>query len=463
MTFILPKHYQPGFREPHKKPDTHGKIDKTIYPLYYWDLNHPSFIRDIARGPGISNAMVDGVAPTFIEDRVGQGLSFNGSSQRLKTGTITHNIGSGPFSIIAHIRTGSSFNSYAGLLVQGNFDPGFIYARLNGAAWGSYIASDQTANTTLAVNTEYVLGISYINNYLYFYLNGVPDGSRNKIVNSGTSGFLRMGSSSETAGNHFSGRIYSVAFDNRAYSSAEHQYIAENRGTWAVEPSNPYSYPFAEISGGGPSQVSSDLTLHWSIVNAIQKSTDLQWGVLNTIGNNADLRWGVLQAIGKSSDLQWSTLISAAKDVDARWNILNTVLKDSDLRYRILNAAGNEVDLQWSVDSSIQKVSKSMNLQWSILAAVAKSLDSQWSTLNIVGSDLDARWAIVKAVSKDTDLQWAILNSITASASVDIRWSVIETTSKTITLQWRIESDSEFPDVLGVITLNTATPKITLH
>ena len=251
------------------------------------------------------------------------------------------------------------------------------------------------------------------------------------------------------------------------------------------------SHVYSVVGGGGSSvfsdsefqwsllnAIQSDIDLKWSLLNAVQSDSALQWSLLNAVQSDSTLQWSVLQAITNDSDLrwdiqsslsavsgditaQWNIINSVSADSDVRWSILNTVLNDSDLRWSLINLISNDADLRWSIDSALSSVANDLNIQWSIIAAVQSSLEAQWNIFNTVTNDSDLKWSILNTISRDLTAQWGVLEAIQSGA--ELQWDIISTTSSDITLRWRIESDSQFPDLEGKITLTSNTPKVTFN
>ena len=238
--------------------------------------------------------------------------------------------------------------------------------------------------------------------------------------------------------------------------------------------------------------VQSSSTIQWGILNAVQSDSSLQWSILSAVSNDAELRWGVIQSVLNDSTLQWNIqaalsavsndlaaqwdilqgvfaysearwtiLNSVLSDSDLRWNILNSVLQDASLRWGLLNAVAQDATLQWDISSALSSVTSDVDLRWSIYAAVQQSMQAQWDILNGVASDSDVRWNILNSVASQIESRWDILQALSSDSTV--QWSILGHVENDINLQWRIESDSSFPDITGVITVNTKTKQITLQ
>jgi hypothetical protein len=177
------------------------------------------------------------------------------------------------------------------------------------------------------------------------------------------------------------------------------------------------------------------------------------------ITNDADFRWNVLQAVQQDADLRWSVLANIIKDSDLRWSILKLINKDVDLRWSVLQMIYRDLELRWDSDGSNSTVFSDATLQWSIIATIAQSLTLDWNVLQTITHDADIRWAILSAVAKDFEARWDVRQALQADATIE--WNIIGTAAKTITLRWNIQSETSFEDISGVITVNSATGKIT--
>ncbi len=177
------------------------------------------------------------------------------------------------------------------------------------------------------------------------------------------------------------------------------------------------------------------------------------------ITNDADFRWNVLQAVQQGADLRWSVLANIIKDSDLRWSILKLINKDVDLRWSVLQMIYRDLELRWDSDGSNSTVFSDATLQWSIIATIAQSLTLDWNVLQTITHDADIRWAILSAVAKDFEARWDVRQALQADANIE--WNIIGTAAKTITLRWNIQSETSFEDISGVITVNSATGKIT--
>ena len=291
----------------------------------------------------------------------------------------------------------------------------------------------------------------------------------------------------------------SVVWD-RGLSDSEIRSISKNPYQILKPANDNYGY-YIPSGGGGPTPVTADLTaqwnllqavqsdanLQWSLLNAVQQSADLQWSILNSVQQDADLQWSIIQAVQQDADLQWNILaaLSAVQsdltaqwnilqgvfaDSESRWSILNSVFSDSEARWSILSSVLSDADLRWNVLSALSSVSNDLELRWDMSGKVFSSLTAQWNIFNAVTSDADLRWSILNAISQDLSTRWDVVEAVQAGA--DLRWDIIAATDSTLTLRWNIASETQFPDLEGVITLesktpvftvSSLTPKITVH
>lgn len=214
--------------------------------------------------------------------------------------------------------------------------------------------------------------------------------------------------------------------------------------------------------GGGVTPISSDSTIQWNMLQAIQQDATLQNNILNALQGDSSMQWSVLNAAMSDGTLSWLINEAVLSDADARWDVLNSAFADSDQRWSLLNAAFNDADVRWDLLSALASVVSDADLRWSAFAAVQKSITAQWDTLNAVIGDSDLKWDLLTAAAAQIESRWDILNALTASSDATIQWSIIGQVENTTTLRWRIDSDSSFPDITGTITVNSTTKQITL-
>ncbi len=132
------------------------------------------------------------------------------------------------------------------------------------------------------------------------------------------------------------------------------------------------------------------------------------------------------------STLEWSILQLISSDIDARWSVLQNVNADADLRWSVLQNIHRDLELRWNSDGTVTTINADLSLQWSIISAIQHSLQLDW----------DIRQAV--------------------AAGATLQWSVIGLVERSLMLRWSIQSDLQFPDISGTITIDSATPRITI-
>lgn len=491
MPFLeLPKLYHPDFADPRKKPRGAVELNQLLSRALVFDVEMTEGggrLRDLVSGKWLDqNGHSWGVnSRGNLEATFAGGGDYSASFVGLEAlnGT-SHTI---------HVRARINAFDTNGMVICGWNDNGSHFWQVDDTLTSVFIGGTSTPDQAHEGATNNYQDWFFISdgtaNTRSFFENGVRLNHATGSVNLPTgSKTFHLGRWIGSPNFSLDGGIEFCRIWNRALTDAER--LSLTREPYSLfKPSAPQYVFFG--SGGGVTPIgksfdarwsilnyaSKSTNFQWSIRNAVQKSSDLQWGILSTAGKSIDLRHSILEAVGKSSDLRWDILsalatvgksidarwdilTTAGKDLDARWSILNAIFKNVDLRYDVLAAVAKYIDLHWDVLSSITTVGTSLDLQWTILATVARSLDSQWDILGSVGKDLDIRWEVITAVSKDADFQWALLQS--AGKQIDVRWDQIATVGNEIQLRWRIESDSSFPDITGIVTINSVTKQITL-
>lgn len=219
---------------------------------------------------------------------------------------------------------------------------------------------------------------------------------------------------------------------------------------------NPWQLGKAPGSG---TTVTSDLSLQWSVVEAVQYDLALQWSVLSGVGQSVDLlwsirqginrdvvlSWSILEQVGRSLELQWSARSSVAQDVALQWSLKSQVASDLLLRWSIdgvLSSVFRDVDLQWSV---LQPIAKDLGLQWSVRQAIHHDLALRWSLLAQVSQDVVLRWSSLQGVQDDLELRWTLLQGV--AQPLVLSWGVIQGIGLNLVLRWNIDSENAFPDL----------------
>lgn len=168
--------------------------------------------------------------------------------------------------------------------------------------------------------------------------------------------------------------------------------------------------------GGGDSTVTSDSALQWNLLQSVKNDRSLQWNIFNAIQSDSALQWDIINHISNDSALQWQIIQAIQSDSSLHWDILSSVLNDAELHWNLLSTTLKDSTLQWNIDLALTSVASSAEFRWDILESLSSNSTIQWNVIGQVGND--------------------------------------------VALQWNIISDSAFPDVSGVISINTTTRKI---
>lgn len=220
--------------------------------------------------------------------------------------------------------------------------------------------------------------------------------------------------------------------------------------------------------------LSKDLTLEWSILKAISTDKTLQWSILKTLSKDQTLEWNILKSINKDQTIEWSILKALSLDKTFQWSILQSASKDSTIEWNILKALAKDSTLEWSVLKALAidkafdwallgGVSKDLTAEWSIIKAISRDLELRWDadgTVTTINKDFTVQWSILKSLSKDYSLRWNINSGI--AKDVTIEWSVVGVVNKQLTLRWSILSESQFPTIDGLLTIESKTGRITV-
>lgn len=262
MPFLqLPKELLTDFANPATKPIFKQKlINGRLRPKYFWSFDNNYNVRELADGPGDGNATVQNGSPSSVILPQGRAVrSLDTNDDRMVSGTISHGIGTGNYTVLAHFIKRSSAGSFDGLVSNGNFNPAWMYTTTTGP-WGMYDGGTKNANTTLIDGNEYVLcnrrsGTTAVD----FFLNGLADGSTTSTINA-TDDFIRFFSASAAADRDTSVDLFWVAIYDKALSDSEIKYIYDNRGTWAYEPACPIIYKAPD--GAPPVGLGMPIAMH---------------------------------------------------------------------------------------------------------------------------------------------------------------------------------------------------------
>jgi hypothetical protein len=155
----------------------------------------------------------------------GGGLIFNGSNQYISSFNNTNlNFTSSDKFTISCFFKATSTSSYLGLVVSGNTSGEWNYGLwvTNGKLQAGTHNNNRVGNSTIVTGQIYQATLTYSNNTMKVYLNGLNDGTFTSIsLFSGLNQQLTIGRKGARAENYFPGTVYNVQIYNRELSETE--------------------------------------------------------------------------------------------------------------------------------------------------------------------------------------------------------------------------------------------------
>lgn len=215
-------------------------------------------------------------------------------------------------------------------------------------------------------------------------------------------------------------------------------------------------------------QLTTDNDTRWNILNAVETDLQTAWHLLNQVTRDEFTSWDILQQLTRDVNISWDVLASlyhvttdvtllfniinaVQRDQQAAWNILNQVTHDQVIAWNLLNAmtrdvqtdwhilevVERDVDLHWNVASNLTAITTDLNLHWNMLQAIVRSFDTEWNLLEAVTQDNDVRWQVANAVVAELDTRWDIHNQVVTD--FNLRWNSLEAMQNSLTLHWSVD------------------------
>jgi hypothetical protein len=174
---------------------------------------------------GNNGTLVNGV--TYDNTNSG-GLTLNGSNQYINISSLNNtNLNfttSDKFTISCYFKATSTPSSFLGLVVSGNTSGEWNYGIwvTNGKIQVGTHNDGRYGNSTIVAGQIYQVTLTYSNNTMIIYLNGVNDGTFTSVsLFNGLNQQLVIGRKGANAGWYFPGTIYNVQIYNRSLSATE--------------------------------------------------------------------------------------------------------------------------------------------------------------------------------------------------------------------------------------------------
>jgi len=174
---------------------------------------------------GNNGTLVNGV--TYDNTNSG-GLTLNGSNQYINISSLNNtNLNfttSDKFTISCYFKATSTPSTFLGLVVSGNTSGEWNYGIwvTNGKIQVGTHNDGRYGNSTIVAGQIYQVTLTYSNNTMIIYLNGVNDGTFTSVsLFNGLNQQLVIGRKGANAGWYFPGTIYNVQIYNRSLSATE--------------------------------------------------------------------------------------------------------------------------------------------------------------------------------------------------------------------------------------------------
>lgn len=142
-------------------------------------------------------------------------------SSRAVTGTVSHGIGTGPFTFSCWVNPiAINTAAYEGVMGNDNFSPG-LYVNLPAAAkWGVYWAAEYSSGVALTVGAWQHTLATRNGSTISFYLNGADTGTTASVATSMANAAFCMGQAGPASGSNIS-LMDDVFFHARGFSASE--------------------------------------------------------------------------------------------------------------------------------------------------------------------------------------------------------------------------------------------------
>lgn len=204
-------------------------------------------------------------SPTWVSGKIGQAVTFNGSSQSgVISSSSQNNIET--LTISAWVKTTQSLAVDTPIIQKWNGTGGFPYAlRLDALGTVSMSASDGTLNPSVSSTTvinngawQHIAGVRTKGSQLKIYVNGVLEGTTTDTTSVTTTNSSDVGIARRSGGaNYFGGTVDEVKIFNKALTNKEvaNEYASQNAGISSA-------MTFAVLDAASSKTLTSNVIVH---------------------------------------------------------------------------------------------------------------------------------------------------------------------------------------------------------
>jgi len=323
----------------------------------------------------------------------------------------------------------------------------FVVGPRDGGGKGAQFATGLQTDRLLDV---YVLvapaGMASTTSQYALYRNGVrqaPAVANPAFGAANTAGF-RIGTYLGGSGDPFEGCLGGVTIWQRAL---------DDRAASAWLPAKLYSprrtRRYIPTTGGGTTQVTSDLSAAYSVRGKAQSDLSAAYSVRGAVQSSLSASYTALGAVQADLSAVYSIQGSAQSDLAANYSVIGAVQSSLSASYAVLGEVQSSLSASYAVQGSAQadlaaaysicgKAQADLAASYTVVAKVQSDLSASYTIIGKVQSDLAAAYSVRGAVQSELSASYEIQSAGVVISDMAAAYSILGTVTSDLSASYAV-------------------------